>query len=132
MTKQELHLERILNCTSANIVWSLISTPEGLSRWIADEVTLEGDKLTFKWGEPWRHHQVQTATLLETCKNRFIRIKWDAHDNEGTFMEIKMEKGVLDDNYALYITDFALPDEIEDQKYLWEGDFEKLHQNTGL
>lgn len=132
MKKQELHIEHILNCTSAKIVWSLIATPEGLSRWMADEVTLEGDKLTFKWGESWRHHQIQTATLLETSKNKFIRIKWDTHDNENTFMEIKMVKGELDDNYVLLITDFAFPGETEDQKDLWAGDFERLHQNTGL
>ncbi len=132
MKKEEIHIEHVLNCTSPKIVWDTIGTPEGLSRWMADEVTLEDGILTFKWGEPWRHHQVQTAVLLETCKNKFIRIKWNAHDNEDTFMEIKMEKGELDNNYVLLITDFAMPDEIEDQKDLWKDDFERLHQNTGL
>ena len=40
MKKKRLNIERELLSSSSSIIWNLISTPEGLSRWIADDVKL--------------------------------------------------------------------------------------------
>ena len=74
MDKQRLCIERELISSSAPIIWDLISTDAGLSRWMADSVTQEGEQLTFVWGELWSHHKVRTATIVEKIKNEYIRI----------------------------------------------------------
>ena len=132
MSKQKINIEQALNSKSTALIWNLISTPEGLSRWMADEITQEENQLTFLWGETWSNHQMHKAMILEKDKFHSIRIQWDSQVEDNAYMEIKMVKSGLDENYILEITDFAEPDETEDQKDLWERDFDRLHQATGL
>ena len=54
MKIKKIEIEHQLKSTSRNIVWQLIGTADGLRKWIADDVKLEGDTLTFVWGEVWR------------------------------------------------------------------------------
>jgi hypothetical protein len=70
MNKQRLELEYVLRSNSENIIWNTISTASGLQKWIADEVTENGDKLTFTWGDIYKHHETRTATILKSVKNK--------------------------------------------------------------
>ena len=47
MKIKKIEIEHQLKSTSRNIVWQLIGTADGLRKWIADDVKLEGDTLTF-------------------------------------------------------------------------------------
>ena len=49
-------------------MWALISTPIGLMKWLADEVTIDGDVATFIWGDLLREHDTHTATVVEMVK----------------------------------------------------------------
>lgn len=57
MSMQKISIDRELNSTSAAIIWNMVSTPEGMTRWLADSVTQNGDSLTFTWGSPYDHHE---------------------------------------------------------------------------
>jgi len=57
MKKHRICIEHELHSRSSAIIWNLISTAEGLSLWVADEVHLSDDTLTFIWGELWRNHE---------------------------------------------------------------------------
>ena len=46
MDKKRIEIEHTLNSTSRNIVWQLIGTAEGLNRWIADDVKMNGKPLS--------------------------------------------------------------------------------------
>ena len=63
MSMQKISIDRELNSTSATIIWNMVSTPEGMTRWLADSVTQNGDSLTFTWGSPYDHHEKRTATI---------------------------------------------------------------------
>ena len=63
MNKKKIEIEHTLNSTSRNIVWQLIGTAEGLNRWIADDVKMNGKHIEFAWGDDWRHHETRQATL---------------------------------------------------------------------
>ncbi len=132
MAKKKIYIERVLNSSSRNLIWSLISTASGLERWMADEVTEKTGTFTFRWGETWTHHDIHTASILNKVKENRMRFKWDNDDDPESYVELGMMKSELTGNYTLTITDFAYPDDVESMEDLWEEDLERLHRSTGL
>ena len=65
--KTKYELEYTLN-TSPTILYSRLSTPEGLSEWFADNVNLSKGKFTFIW-----EGTEQEASVLQKKANKFIR-----------------------------------------------------------
>ncbi len=131
MDTLRIEIEHPLNSTSRNIVWQLIGTADGLSRWIADRVTLKGSTLTFEWGDEWRHHESRSATLLHL--DRFGRIRWHWDDDaDDTYVEIRMERGTLSDEYTLHITDFTPADDSDWLYSAWDHNFDNLRLKSGV
>lgn len=58
---KKVELEYELKTRSGSAVWVLISTPIGLKKWLADDVTINEDVATFVWGDPLREHDIHTA-----------------------------------------------------------------------
>lgn len=127
----KIEIEHQLQSTSRNIVWRLISTPEGLARWIADSVALDGDSLTFGWGDTWRHHETRRATLQRMERYNLVRWHWD-DDTDGTYVEIRMERSPVSGELTLRITDFAQPDDEEWLRSAWRHNFDTLHRRSGM
>ncbi len=132
MAKKKIYIERVLNSSSRNLIWSLISTPSGLERWMADEVTEKDGAFTFRWGETWAHHDIHTAYIINKVKENRMRFKWDTDDDPDSYVELGMMKSDLTGNYTLTITDFAYPDDVESMEDLWWEDLERMHRSTGL
>ena len=131
MDKQKINIEKELRCKSANIIWPLLSTPEGLAKWIADEVKRDGDTFTFTWGEVWRHHEIRNATVIEEAKGDYIRYAWENDESEA-YWELRIEKSDITNDYILIITDHALPEDVDSLEDIWESNLEQLHHTTGL
>ena len=85
MKKKRINIEHNLRCKHANIIWPLLSTEAGLQKWIADEVTREGDTLSFTWGEVWSHHEIRKAKILEEAQGKRIRYGWVPDEDEEAF-----------------------------------------------
>ena len=132
MEKQRLYIERELRCKSASIIWPLLSTPEGLSKWIADEVERKGEQLTFTWGEVWSHHEIRNACVVEEEKGKYIRYAWDHDDQAEEYWELRIEKSDITNDFILIITDHALPEDVDSLEDIWESNLEQLHHATGL
>lgn len=128
---QRIEMEYMLRCRSFSVLWKLISTPEGLQRWLADEVTLTGDMLSFTWGHPWKQHQVKEARLLAVNKNGYVRFRWD-DDTDDVYVELRIEKSPLTGDFMLHITDFAADEDVDDMRGLWDEDLQRMHRNTGV
>jgi uncharacterized protein YndB with AHSA1/START domain len=131
MKKVKISIEHELNSNSESIIWSLISTDGGLSKWLADNVIQEGNALSFTWGEEWSHHEKRKADIIDIVKNDRIKFKW-TDDDDDDYWEIKMKKNELTNDYLLVITDFATEDEVESLKEIWDDNFEQLRQSTGM
>ncbi len=127
----KFEIEHPLNSTSRKIVWQLIGTPDGLSLWIADSVVLAGGKLTFAWGDEWRHHETRQATLLNLERFGRIRWRWDDEDDES-YVEIRMERSSLSEEITLHITDFATEDDSDWLQSAWKHNFDKLRVRSGV
>ena len=132
MTKKKVYIEHVLNSSSKNLIWSLISTASGLERWMADEVTEKNGELTFRWGETWTHHDILTAYIIDKVKETSMRFKWDTDDDPDCYVELGMMKSDLTGYYTLTITDFAYEEDVESMEDLWAEDLERLHRSTGL
>ena len=128
---RKIGLEYELKTRSGSAVWTLISTPIGMMKWLADEVTLEGETATFVWGDPLREHDTHTATVIEMVKNSHIRLHWDSSDSDA-YWEIRMFHSEIAGNYHLAVTDFTEDDEPEDLVRIWDQNIGRLHRITGV
>ena len=128
---RKIELEYELKTRSGSAVWTLISTPIGMMKWLADEVTLEGETATFVWGDPLREHDTHTATVIEMVKNSHIRLHWDSSDSDA-YWEIRMFHSEIAGNDHLAVTDFTEDDEPEDLVRIWDQNIDRLHRITGV
>jgi len=120
-------LEYTLNC-SPKVLFSRLSTPEGLSEWFADDVTIEGNLFTFHWSK------TEFKARLELVKeNKLVKFVWiDEADKETNYFEFKIIVHDITGDLALIITDFAEPDEKEDAIYLWDSQINDLKRILGI
>lgn len=121
-------LEYTLNC-SPKTLFPRLSTPEGLSEWFADSVTIDGDVFTFIWNKT--DFKARIVTVRE---NKLVRFEWtdSTEDNETNYFEFKILVHDLTGDLALIITDFAEPDEKEDAIYLWDTQISDLKRALGI
>jgi len=124
--KTKYELEYTLN-TSPNILFSRLSTPEGLSEWFADDVNLKRGKYTFIW-----EGAQQEASVVQKKANKFIRFHWEEDDNLEHFFEFRIRTDELTGDVALLITDFAEEDEKDDAVDLWDTQISELKHAIGL
>jgi uncharacterized protein YndB with AHSA1/START domain len=120
-------LEYTLNC-SPKVLFSRLSTPEGLTEWFADDVSVDGDLFTFLWGE-----SESKARLIALKENKFVRFEWlDSDDPETNYFEFRINIEELSGSLALIITDFAESEEKEDAIYLWDSQITDLKRLLGI
>ena len=132
MKKQKITVEYSLKSTSPNIIWGLISTEGGLSRWIADDVKENKGKFTFSWGDTWSHHESRTASTLDKARHSFLRLQWDDETDPDAYLELRMSHSEVTGGFTLHITDFALEEDIDSLYDIWEQNLEQLRQTSGL
>lgn len=121
-------LEYALNC-SPKMIWPRLSTPDGLSEWFADEVNVDGNTFSFRWNKT-----VEKAKLASVKEFRLARFEWEEenNDSETNFFEFKITVHDLTGDLALLITDFAEPDEKDDEIYLWDTQINNLKRALGI
>jgi len=120
-------LEYTLN-TPTRVLFDRLSTPEGLSEWFADNVTVEGDIFTFFWDNT--EARARQAYVRE---NKAVRFEWlDFSDSQTNFFEFRVVIHELTGDTALMITDHAEEEETDDAKELWDTQISYLKKVLGL
>ena len=123
----KFELEYTLN-SSPKVLFSRLSTLEGLCEWFADNVTVDGDLFTFFWQK-----SDSKARLSALKENKLVRFEWlDREDEESNYFEFRINIEELTGDVALIITDFAEPDEKEDAIYLWDTQITDLKRLLGI
>jgi len=125
--KEKFQLEYVLNSISANILWSSISTPNGLSEWFADKVTVEDNIYTFQWGK-----SLQQAELIHNRTGSYMRFHWLDDEEPKTYFEFRISLVELTNDVILTITDFAEPEEKEEAITLWNNEVSALRKAYGM
>ena len=125
--KVKFELEYTLN-SSPKVLFSRLSTPEGLCEWFADDVNVEGDLFSFYWD-----NTCMKARLSALKENKLVRFEWaDKEEEEANYFEFRLNIEELTGDVALIITDFALPAEKIDSVSLWDSQITDLKRLLGI
>lgn len=111
--------------SSPKILYNYVSNPSGLDEWFADDVNVKDGIYTFKWeGSEAR------AKLVHKREGQMIKFKW-LDDPDDAFFEFEILTDDLTSDVALLITDFALPEDKDESKRLWDTQIHNLRQIIG-
>lgn len=127
MTKTKIQLEYLLKPSSKYILWECISTAAGYGRWLADEVTVDGDHYTFVWGD-----ETKRARLLTVRPFSHVRFRWDDDTTGKTYFEIRMKRNELTNEFVLEISDFADEEDKDNLIKLWDSEVYELKRIAGI
>lgn len=125
--KKKVQIEYTLNPASGTILWGAISTPSGLQRWFADEVSNKGKLYSFRWGKT----ETREAELINSRSDSFMRFHW-TDDEPRTYFELKIHHNELTNDHSIEVTDFAEEGEESDLKNLWDSQIEDLRRVCGV
>jgi hypothetical protein len=125
--RSKFELEYNLNC-SPKVLFSRLSTPEGLGEWFADQVNVDGDIFIFYWNS-----SESNARLSALKENKMVRFEWLGMENEeSNYFEFRINLEELTNELALIIIDFAEAEEKEDAVYLWDSQINDLKRALGI
>jgi uncharacterized protein YndB with AHSA1/START domain len=116
---------------SKKMLFPYIFTASGLSQWMADDVTVDEDKVfNFKWeGEDHK------AKMITHRINNFVKFEFlpedDDDDEEPKFIEVRLEMNELTQMVFIAITDFNDIDDDEELQDLWESLIHSLKEIVG-
>lgn len=118
-SKKKFTLEYTLR-SSPKILFTFISTPNGLAEWFAEDVTVHEDIYTFHWD-----NEVVKAKLLGYKENKSVKFKW-LEDEPYCYFELEVLQDELTNDVALSITDFAADEEMKDKQLIWDSQVDAL------
>ncbi|MCZ4408424.1 START-like domain-containing protein [Cryomorphaceae bacterium 1068] len=124
--RQKVELEYLLK-TSPKILYTMISTPSGLSEWFADNVNIRDNVMTFFWDG-----SEEKAKVLSKVKDQFIRFQWEYDEGEDVYFELRIKIDAITREVALIVTDFPDAGDDEDSvSGLWESQVDDLRRVLG-
>ena len=113
--------------SSIKILYDFISTPESFAEWFSEKVTIKDGLITFNWYE-----SELKARLIAKKENEMVRYQWlDEHEHPAQFLEFKIEVEPITNDLSLIITDFCIPEDVEEQKGLWDLSIHNLIKRIG-
>lgn len=111
---------------SPKIIYPYISSPGGLEEWFAKKVTIDSEhRFTFNWD-----NKDYVANLTSHRINKHVKFEFIG-ENEGNYVEFKLETSELDGSTYLKITDNSDNDDEDDLIYLWDDMIDKLQDIVG-
>jgi uncharacterized protein YndB with AHSA1/START domain len=126
-SKTRYELEFPIN-SSPQLLYQYISTPSGLSEWFADNVNSRGEFFTFIWND-----SEENARLSSKKTGEKIKFRWIDENKKDTeyFFELRILEDEITKDVSLMVIDFALEDELEEAKLLWENQISDLKHVIG-
>jgi uncharacterized protein YndB with AHSA1/START domain len=101
--------------TSNKVLYTFLSTPDGLQEWFADEVNFKAGEYEFAWDD-----ENAKAKLVSKKNNECIKFEFTDDERRGNTLEFKINTDPLTKELALCISDFCLPEEERSNKQLWD------------
>ncbi len=129
-SKTEFRAEFDINA-SKKMLYPYIFSPSGLSQWMADDVTVNEDKVfNFIWdGED---HKAKMAAHRVNTFVRFEFVPAEGEDEEDlAYMEIRLEMNELTQSVFIAITDYSDIDDDEESMDLWGSLVDALKEIVG-
>jgi len=114
----EFHVE-----TTPKLLFTLISTPEGLTRWFAPTLQEGDDTFVFQW--PGNEQKVK---MMQVKENEYVIFKWLMDYHKDLDLEMRIETDPMATGVTLIVSDFAEQGDIDFSKRLWETQVGKLQK----
>jgi uncharacterized protein YndB with AHSA1/START domain len=116
---------------SVKMLFPYISSASGLSEWMADNVTINPEKIhTFHWD-----NEEHKARLAGYRPNHFARFEFlpesSADQKDPAYFELRLELDELTQMTYLKVSEYSDFDDVEEQQDLWDGLIEKLKTVVG-
>lgn len=126
-SKIRYELEFPLN-SSPQLLYQYISTPSGLQEWFADNVNSRGEFFTFIWDDT-----EENARLASKKTGEKVKFKWVDDDKKDTeyYFELRILEDEITKDVSLMVVDFAIVDEVDEAKLLWENQISDLKHVIG-
>jgi uncharacterized protein YndB with AHSA1/START domain len=114
--------------SSPQLLYQYISTPSGLQEWFADNVNSRGEFFTFEWDDV-----EENARLASKKSGEKVKFKWiDEHKKDTEYyFELRILEDEITKDVSLMVVDFALEDELNESKQLWENQVSDLKHVIG-
>lgn len=122
--KQKFQVEFPVH-SSPKILFKYLSTASGLQEWFAEHVLVEDNHFIFQW-----EGSEQKAKMVHKREGQMIKFKW-LDDPDEAYIEFEILTDELTNDTALLVTDFSLPDDIEESKRLWDSQVHNLKHIIG-
>ena len=125
--KIRYELEFPLN-SSPQLLYQYISTPSGLQEWFADNVNSRGEFFTFIWDDT-----EENARLASKKTGEKVKFKWvdDSKSDTEYYFELRILEDEITKDVSLMVVDFALEEDLEQAKLLWENQVSDLKHVIG-
>jgi len=108
---------------SPRLLYTLISTSEGLARWFADRVNVNDDLYEFEW-----EGSQQKARLVESKEPELVRFEWTDDFHEGFILEMQITHEPVSGESALIVSDFSEENDIEFTRMWWNTQVGRLQR----
>ncbi len=114
--------------SSPQLLYQYISSPSGLQEWFAKTVNSRGEFFTFEWDDT-----EENARLSSKKTGEKVKFKWIDENKQDTeyYFELRILEDEITKDVSLMVVDFALEDEIEESKLLWENQVSDLKHVIG-
>lgn len=116
---------------SKKMLYPYLFTPSGLAQWMADDVTVNEDKVyNFIWDE-----EDHPARMVSHRTNQYVQFEFLPEDEDDeddpSYFELRLEMNELTQSVFLKVTDYSDMDDTEELYDLWEGLVEHLKEIVG-
>lgn len=124
MAKEVFEIDYVIK-SSPRILYDFLKLPTHLSQWFCDSCDNNLNEYIFKWKE-----YDERAILIDDISEEIVAYRWIDSD-EDEFFEFAISKNEISGDTVLTISDFAEPNEVEDQLDWWENQIVKLRRVLG-
>ncbi len=108
---------------SPRLLFTLISTAEGMARWFAERVNVQGDLYHFEW-----EGSEQSARLLESKEPEYVRFEWTDDFHEGFILEMRISHQPVSGEAALIVSDYSEASDMDFTQMWWTTQIAKLQR----
>jgi len=119
---QKYSMEFHINA-SPKLLYTLISTAEGLATWFADRIVVKDDVFEFEW-----KGSKQSARLVESKEFEMAHFEWIDDYHEGFSMVMQIQHEPVSGESALIISDFTEFSDMEFSRLWWTGQIARLQR----
>ena len=113
------------------MLFPYINTASGLAQWMADDVTVNEDKIfSFVWDN--ENHK---ARIVSQRSNHYVKFEFlpesDDDNNDPAYLELRLEVNELTQTVFLLVTDYSDMEDQQELQDLWENLVGNLKETVG-